>query len=93
VSSNAYVETPAVKLGQNFTVVAVVKPRYSESPPGSVWLWHKYGTPWFGEISAVYRAADNPTNIITFFRVADASSGLSELLVTTLDAGLPCLPT
>jgi len=72
VSRSAYVETPAVKLGQDFTVVAVVKPRYSASDTGWIWLWYKGGSAWFGEISATVEGWGSLLG--TFFRVADASS-------------------
>jgi len=74
VSLSAYVETPAVKLGQNFTVVAVVKPRYLASDKGYIYLWRKDGPYWFGEMSATYEGTDyNPSFLTTIFRTADAS--------------------
>jgi len=72
VGGSAYVETPAVTLGQNFTVVATVKPRYSTTDNGYIFLWFKVGSFWFGEMSATYEGSAN-TPFYTAFRVADAS--------------------
>jgi hypothetical protein len=72
VSRTAYVETPAVKLGQNFTVVAVVKPRYLATDYGWIFLWIKNGPYWFGEASATYEGSITKP-FYTLFRMADAS--------------------
>jgi hypothetical protein len=68
VNGTAYVETPAVSLGQNFTVAVSFKPRYGRSDYGRVWLWRKDGSYWWGEASATYESSSG-----TFFRVADSS--------------------
>jgi len=55
VSRNAYVETPPVRLGQNFTVVATFRSKYATSGDGSMYLWRKDGgTGWWGEMSAAH---------------------------------------
>jgi hypothetical protein len=74
VSRDAYIETPAVKLGQNFTVVATFKPRYSTSDYGWIWLWQKMGGYWFGETSAAFEYWLVGNSLIpgTAFRVGDA---------------------
>jgi len=67
INRTAYVETPAVGLGQNFTVAVSFKPRYSRSNYGWVWLWKKGGSYWWGEASAVYGNSSG-----TIFYVADS---------------------
>jgi len=68
----AHIETPAVMLGQNFTVVTVVRPRYLSADYGYTWLWRKDGQRWFGEIGATYEGS-SAVPFATVFRVADAS--------------------
>jgi len=70
--TGAYIETPAVRLGQNFTVVAVVKPRYTSTDYGYIWLWRKDGPYWHGEIGATYEGSQ-AAPLFTAFRVTDAS--------------------
>jgi len=68
----AHIETPAVQLGQNFTVIAVVRPRYLSTDYGYIWLWRKDGPRWFGEIGATYEGS-GAVPFVAVFRVADAS--------------------
>jgi len=70
VNRAAHVETLAVRLGQNFTVVVVFRTRHMASDWGFVALWRKGGPFWFGEMSARYVIAEQRSP----FRVADASS-------------------
>jgi hypothetical protein len=68
VSRTAFIETPPVRLGQNFTVIAVVKPRHLASDYGWIWLWRKDSSRWFGEISATYEG----TSAIPFYTILRA---------------------
>jgi hypothetical protein len=63
----AYVETPPVKLGQNFTIVVTFKPRYSTSDPGFGYIWVKTGPTWVGEMAG---HLDSATTI--YFDIPDA---------------------
>jgi hypothetical protein len=68
VPQGAYIETPAVKLEQNFTVVVTYRPRYIEpSDVGWSFLWRKESSTWFGEISGTYE-----TYTVTAFRTMNA---------------------
>jgi len=83
-----YVETPAVKLGQNFTVVAVFKPRYpyaAGNDYGGLYAFYKYGTLWYGEISATYESWP-PNGRGTIFRISDAS-GRERAISTYIGGG------
>ncbi|MFZ8808419.1 MAG: LamG-like jellyroll fold domain-containing protein, partial [Pyrobaculum sp.] len=75
VSRNAYVETPPVLLGQNFTVVAAFKPRYSVSSWGWVILWRA--------VDLGYRMLGTyDTSSATIFRLYDAHGNQINLFPT-----------